>query len=148
MATRAVIPPLTVDPVPGKQSYDMLESRLKAAENDTRQLIEQLGSMGFDNVPDTPSHPYEPVSPFKGQVRHVNQDNYEKFKSNYETLVSRVCKNESVLQGLKLNLVNLQGDRNLNQKQENRELREKFQYAREAYEQEIGIVEQILFVLD
>lgn len=138
MTTRAVIPPLTVDPVPGKQSYDMLESRLKAAECDTRQLIEQLGSMGFDNAIDTPTHPYEPVSPFKGQVTQINHNNYEKFKSNYENLVSRVCKTESVLQSLKLNLVNLQGDKNLNQKQENRELKEKFQFAREAYEQEIG----------
>ena len=139
MSTRTVIPPLTVDPVPGKQSYEMLESRLKAAETDTRQLLDHLGSMGFEGVHDTPTHPYEPVSPFKGQVKHVDHDKYEKFKSCYESIVSRVCKTESVLQSLKLNLVNLQGDRNLNHKQDNREIREKFQYAREAYEQEIGM---------
>lgn len=133
MSVRAVIPPLTVDPLPQKQSYEMLESRLKSAESDTRHLIDHLGGMGFD-TPIENNSPYETVSPFKGQV---NQSNFEKFKSNYESLVSRVCKNESVLQGLKLNFVNLQGDRNFKQKSDS-ELKEKFQFARETYEQEIG----------
>ncbi|XP_052769593.1 coiled-coil domain-containing protein 150-like isoform X1 [Mya arenaria] len=139
MSARAVIPPLTVDPVPGQQSYNMLESRLKAAEQDTRQLIEQLGSMGFENPPDNgKSSLYEPVSPFRGQTKVVNQENYERFKAQYESMVSRVCKTESAMQTLKLNLVNLQGDQKLNQKQDLKEMKEKFQYAREAYEQEIG----------
>ncbi|WAR29334.1 CC150-like protein [Mya arenaria] len=139
MSARAVIPPLTVDPVPGQQSYNMLESRLKAAEQDTRQLIEQLGSMGFENPPDNgKSSLYEPVSPFRGQTKAVNQENYERFKAQYESMVSRVCKTESAMQTLKLNLVNLQGDQKLNQKQDLKEMKEKFQYAREAYEQEIG----------
>ncbi|XP_060580198.1 coiled-coil domain-containing protein 150-like isoform X3 [Ruditapes philippinarum] len=137
MTTRAVIPPLSVDHVPQKQTYEMLESRLQAAENDTHQLIEHLGSMGFDTQVGGKSGSYETVSPFRGQVNQVNQKNFEMFKNNYETLVSRVCKNESVLQSLKLNLVNLHGDRNFKQKNDS-ELREKFQFAREAYEQEIG----------
>lgn len=134
MSARAVIPPLTVERLPEKQTYEMLESRLKAAENDTRLLIDQLGGMGFDSPVERDSGPYETVTPFRGQV---NQANFEKFKTNYENLVSRVCKNESVLQSLKLNLVNLQGDKNFKQKSES-ELKEKFQFAREAYEQEIG----------
>lgn len=135
MSARAVIPPLTVEPLPEKQSYEMLESRLKAAENDTRQLIDHLGSMGFDAPIEKGSGSYETVTPFRGQVN--NNANFEIFKSNYENLVSRVCKNESVLQSLKLNLVNLQGDRNFKQKSDS-EIKEKFQFAREAYEQEIS----------
>ena len=149
MSTRAIIPPLTVDHIPQKQTYEMLESRLKAAENDTHQLIEHLGSMGFDTSVGVKSGSYETVTPFRGQV---NQANFEMFKNNYESLVSRVCKNESVLQSLKLNLVNLQGDRNFKQKNDS-ELKEKFQFAREAYEQEIGKVffsfsfKQMLFLV-
>jgi len=144
MSARAVIPPLTVDPPASQQSYEMLESRLKAAELDTRQLIDQLGNLGFEPTMENGKGPggksYEPLSPFRGghSSKGINQDNYEKFKAHYENLVSRVCKNESVLQTLKLNLVNVQGDQKLNQKQDLREMREKFQYAREAYEQEIG----------
>ncbi|XP_053379016.1 coiled-coil domain-containing protein 150-like isoform X2 [Mercenaria mercenaria] len=134
MSARAVIPPLTVDPLPQKQSYEMLESRLKAAESDTRLLIDHLGSMGFDTPLEGKSGSYETVSPFRGQV---NQTNFEMFKNNYENLVSRVCKNESVLQSLKLNMVNLHGDKNFKQKSD-LEMKEKFQFAREAYEQEIG----------
>lgn len=136
MSTRAVIPPLTVEPLPEKQSYEILESRLKAAENDTRQLIDQLGSMGFEAPhQENEVNSYQPVSPFRGQV---NGANFEKFKTNYEALVSRVCKNESVLQSLKLNLVNLQGDKNFKQKNDTEHIKEKFHNAREAYEQEIG----------
>ncbi|XP_052274674.1 coiled-coil domain-containing protein 150-like [Dreissena polymorpha] len=154
MSLRAVIPPLSVNNGPSKQSYEVLESRLRAAEDDTKQLIDQLGGMGFDNPGpgsgengrNSPYHqngrdsPYQPVSPFRGQTRNVNynQENFEKFKSSYESLVTRVCKNESALQSLKLTLVNLQGDQKLNTKQDVREMKEKFQYAREAYEQEIG----------
>ncbi|KAL4221302.1 hypothetical protein ACF0H5_019565 [Mactra antiquata] len=136
MSTRAVIPPLMVEPLPEKQSYEMLESRLKAAEDDTRQLIDHLGSMGFEPpLQEKSANSYQPVSPFRGQV---NDSNYEKFKSNYEALVSRVCKNESVLQSLKLNLVNLHGDKNFKQKNDSEHIKEKFNNAREAYEQEIG----------
>ena len=139
MTARAVIPPLTIDPLPEKQTYDVLQSRLQSAEEDTRQLLDHLKGMGFDtNVANAPMEgsekPYSPVTPFRGQVNHSN---FEKFKNNYETLVSRVCKMESVLQSLKLNLVNLHGGTNLSKKQE-AEYKEKFQFAREAYEQEIG----------
>ncbi|KAH3849944.1 hypothetical protein DPMN_092348 [Dreissena polymorpha] len=94
-------------------------SRLRAAEDDTKQLIDQLGGMGFDNP--------GPGSGENGRNSPYHQNGRD---SPYQpSLVTR---------SLKLTLVNLQGDQKLNTKQDVREMKEKFQYAREAYEQEIG----------
>ena len=106
-----------------------------AAEDDTRQLLNHLQSLGVS--PEKPTKDrygdYTTYTPNK----LLNEKNFEEFKNNYEGLVSRVCKNESILQSLKLNFVNYQGDVSLSKKQ-SADFKEKLQLTREAYEQEIG----------
>ena len=135
MSGRNVIPPLSVKSSPNKQTYGMLESRLMAAEDDTRQLLNHLESLGVS--PEKPTKDtygsYGSYTPKK----LLNEKNFEEFKNNYESLVSRVCKNESILQSLKLNFVNVQGDMSLSRKQTS-DFKEKMNLTREAYEQEIG----------
>ena len=135
MSARAVIPPLSVQTNPSQQTYDMLESRLMAAEDDTRQLLNHLQSLGV-----SPEKPTKDIFREFGSYtpnKQLNEKNFEEFKNNYESIVSRVCKNESILQSLKLNFVNYQGDVSLSKKHA-ADFKEKLQLTREAYEQEIG----------
>lgn len=135
MSGRAVIPPLSVKTSPNQQTYEMLESRLMAAEDDTRQLLSHLESLGV-----SPEKPTKDTFGSYGSYtpkRLLNDKNLEEFKNNYESLVSRVCKNESILQSLKLNFLNFQGDVSLSRKH-TADFKEKLQLTREAYEQEIG----------
>ena len=135
MSGRSVIPPLSVKSSPNKQTYGMLESRLMAAEDDTRQLLNHLESLGV-----SPEQPTKDTYGSYGSYtpkKLLNEKNFEEFKNNYESLVSRVCKNESILQSLKLNFVNVQGDMSLSRKQTS-DFKEKMNLTREAYEQEIG----------
>lgn len=136
MSSRAVIPPLSIKASPNQQSYEMLESRLMAAEDDTRQLLNHLESLGVSPEKPTKDTTYSSYGTYTPQ-KQLNQKNYEEFKNNYEGLVSRVCKNESILQSLKLNFVNVRGDMSLTKKQST-EFKEKLNLTREAYEQEIG----------
>ncbi|XP_056014770.1 coiled-coil domain-containing protein 150-like isoform X7 [Ostrea edulis] len=136
--SRAVIPPmsLSMEGPSSQQSLDVLEKRLEAAEYDTQDLIEKLGTMGFGKntrpaEKDVIDH-REVISPYQAKIVDVDI-----LKDNYETLVSRVCKTESVIQTLKLNMINLQGDRDLKVKNSD-DYEQKYDMLKETYEQELG----------
>lgn len=146
MSSRGVIPampPPAGDP--SQQTIDVLEQRLQLAEIETRQLIDHLGGMGLgknmteaERDTDLP----ETISPYKPRIleKDVLQD-------GYETLVSRVCKTESAIQTLKLNLLNVHGSQEL-QKQVQEEYEEKFNQVKAAYEQEITKLQREYDVLN
>ena len=119
-----------------QQTMEVLEKRLEAAEHDTQDLIDKLGTMGFGKN----SRPAERdvmdqrevISPYQAKIVDVDI-----LKDNYETLVSRVCKTESVIQTLKLNMINLQGNRDLKMKNSD-DYEQKYDMLKETYEQELG----------
>ncbi|XP_078338802.1 coiled-coil domain-containing protein 150-like isoform X2 [Crassostrea virginica] len=136
--SRAVIPPMSIsmEGPSSQQTMEVLEKRLEAAEHDTQDLIDKLGTMGFGKN----SRPAERdvmdqrevISPYQAKIVDVDI-----LKDNYETLVSRVCKTESVIQTLKLNMINLQGNRDLKMKNSD-DYEQKYDMLKETYEQELG----------
>ena len=66
----------------------------------------------------------------------VTSSDAETLKKNYEVLVSRICKTESSLQSLKLNLASLRAERHLN-REELAASGEKMSAAADAYEKEL-----------
>lgn len=133
--SRQVIPPSGHSAgAASQQTVQVLENRLAAAEDETQNLLEQLNGLGFSRGPSdsNSSNMKVPVSPYK--VRMANNDI---LKDNYEALVSRVCKMESTIQTLKLNLLNIQGEKDLKQKS-NDEFEYKMNVLKETYEQQIS----------
>ncbi|XP_052715806.1 coiled-coil domain-containing protein 150-like isoform X7 [Crassostrea angulata] len=137
--SRAVIPPMSIsmEGPSSQQTLEVLEKRLEAAEHDTQDLIEKLGTMGFGKNTRPAERDVmdqrEVISPYQAQIVDVDI-----LKDNYETLVSRVCKTESVIQTLKLNMINLQGDRDLKMKCSDEDYEQKYDMLKETYEQELG----------
>lgn len=133
--SRQVMPPSghPMGSVP-QQTAEVLENRLSVAEDETKNLLEQLNGLGFSkNSVDTNSSKMTvPVSPYK--VRMANND---VLKDNYEVLVSRVCKMESTVQSLKLSLLNIQGEKDLKGKS-NDEFKYKINVLKQTYEQQIS----------
>lgn len=132
--SRQVIPPGgQPNGVVPQQTAQVLENRLASAEEETRNLMEQLGGLGFSKSKGEGDNSgmKVPVSPYK--VRMASND---VLKDNYEALVSRVCKMESVIQTLKLNLLNIQGEKELKVKS-NDEFEYKMNVLKQTYEQTI-----------
>ena len=128
---------------PSQQTLDVLEKRLFAAEVDTQELLDRLGGMGFskDMYPaerDTPEM-REVISPYQAKIASADV-----LKDNYESLVSRVCKTESCIQSMKLNLLNLQGERDLKAKIVQDDFEEKYDMLKDTYEQELGKIRRQL----
>ncbi|XP_071945740.1 coiled-coil domain-containing protein 150-like [Antedon mediterranea] len=127
--------------IPPSKSYNMkandgkamkaLEEKLKAAETETVNLVRQLEHVGFDcSQGDQSSQHTKPLSPFIAKTGDA-----EILQRNYETLVSRVCRNESTLQTLKLNLCNIQAQCHLRSEQAQYN-KEKLQSINESHENE------------
>ncbi|KAL3862087.1 hypothetical protein ACJMK2_008081 [Sinanodonta woodiana] len=130
--SRPVIPPLVgYSGQTSQQTMQVLESRLQAAEKDTKELVYHLGSMGVDM-----EDAGKGTNIYESQGSKESLDT-EKLRQNYETVVSRVCRNESVLQSLKLNFVTIQGELERKRKLQT-EVEDKLQLARTSYEQDIN----------
>ncbi|CAH1773554.1 unnamed protein product [Owenia fusiformis] len=130
--SRQVIPP-TRSPVSSpQQTINLLQKRLYSAEEDAMHLVGTLQQMGFrTNQSAVQGDGQEVLSPY--QPRIVEN---EVLKKNYESLVSRVCRTESVIQTLKMNLAAVQAERDLGQRK-NYEASEKLALASDAYQTEI-----------
>ncbi|XP_071146821.1 coiled-coil domain-containing protein 150-like isoform X4 [Mytilus edulis] len=117
-----------------QQTAEVLENRLTAAEDETSILLEQLNGLGFSKTSAdiNSSNMKVPVSPYK--VRMASND---VLKDNYEALVSRVCKMESTVQTMKLNLLNIQGENHLKGKS-NDEFEYRMNVLKQTYEQTIS----------
>ncbi|XP_013416003.1 coiled-coil domain-containing protein 150-like [Lingula anatina] len=110
--THAAIPPMPLaHDSPPQQTLDVLSQRLQAAEEDAKGLVSVLREMGMNPNPNR-DHRGERVSPYT--PRMADPDILHR---NYETLVSRVCKLESIIQSLRLNICTLQAEVDLRKKE-------------------------------
>ncbi|XP_041377608.1 coiled-coil domain-containing protein 150-like [Gigantopelta aegis] len=139
--SRPVISPSSAGS-PCQQTVDVLEHRLQAAEKDTRELLHHLGGLGFDrNSATTPvkrtkntTHPGGDTSPSPFSCLVSDP---EVLQSSYEKLVSRVCKQESMIQTLKMALLNVQGSQDLRTKVGS-DQEERWLEAKQSYESHIA----------
>ena len=117
---------------------------MNSAEIDTKALVEQLASLGFtaenSHIQQAPPAgvDHEPISPYKPRMADT-----EILQRNYEALVSRVCKAESTIQTMKLNMLRYQTDRDLN-KNDKANMSEKLAAAAEAFEMELAKVSHMM----
>ncbi len=146
-----------------QQTLEVIQKRLQAAEDDTKTLARQLSLYGFSSDNDAPSDVVMPgsgssavrqsngktvsfqvqdarrgsgtVSPYKAPP-HPRSTESDMMREDYNVLVSRVCKMESSIQTLKLNIAQAQAERDLSKK-EKVAANEKLSRATEAYELEL-----------
>ncbi|XP_078419943.1 si:dkey-75b17.1 [Cetorhinus maximus] len=114
--SHAPIPPIHVGAT-APESFTVLQHRIVAAEEQTEALIQELEDLGFgtedtgaSKIGERNSH--RPVSPF--HVRKAFGTENDVLWKNYESLVSRVCRLESVIQTMKLNVFRIQTAKELN----------------------------------
>ena len=117
--SRAVISPSSAGS-PCQQTVDVLEKRLQAAERDTQELLQHLGGLGFNRHSTTTTPVKKTHNPGGDSTRPMTPTTVvtdtEVLQGSYEKLVSRVCKQESAIQTLKLALLNVQGNQDLRSK--------------------------------
>ncbi|XP_072014953.1 LOW QUALITY PROTEIN: coiled-coil domain-containing protein 150-like [Amphiura filiformis] len=135
---------------PGSKTLHLLQKKLQTAEAETMSLVRQLSDMGFQQQPPgglqsgratrdgagerrlpKGNTREEPVAPFLPR----NAESSILHKS-YEAMVSRVCRTESQIQTLKLNLCTLQAEKDLNGDEAGK-LKETLAQIRESHEQEV-----------
>ncbi|XP_071109363.1 coiled-coil domain-containing protein 150-like [Haliotis cracherodii] len=135
--SKPVIPPFA-PASPSGQTIEVLEHRLQAAECDTRDLIHRLNEMGFSREvsADARNEDEGPMEPFKARLADA-----ELLHTNYEALVSRVCRTESAIQTLKLSLLNIQGDKDL-KKKIYAQVEEKWSAAKQTYESQLSYLKR------
>ncbi|GCB70696.1 hypothetical protein scyTo_0010833 [Scyliorhinus torazame] len=106
----APIPPIHVGAT-APESFTVLQHRIVTAEEQTDALIQELEDLGF-GIEDTGASKigehtsHRPVSPF--HVRKAFGTENDVLWKNCESLVSRVCRLESVIQTMKLNIFRIQ----------------------------------------
>ncbi|XP_071805005.1 coiled-coil domain-containing protein 150-like [Asterias amurensis] len=108
-----VIPPsrpqVPVGKSPTTQAFTLLQKKLNTAEAETVSLVRQLADLGFQTSNSSPeSNSVQPVVPFLPATAEVDV-----LRKHYEALVARLCRTESQIQTLKLNLCALQAERDL-----------------------------------
>lgn len=114
---KTVISPLKRSNSPPEKTLQLLHERLDHAENEAKRLSEHLSAYGFN--PDSVSprnagagrNGIDTIAPF--ETDKFDAGKYELLKSNYEELVSRVCRTESTVHSLKLALVSLEAEKTL-----------------------------------
>ena len=131
---KAVLSPSKPSNTPPEKTLKLLHERLDQAEQEAKKLSEQLSGYGFNPDAGTPSKAgrrsiIETITP----LDKFEAGKYEMLKGNYEELVARVCRTESVVQSLKLALVSLEAEKNLM----NRDSVAGALNANEAYEKEL-----------
>uniref|UniRef100_UPI00398F8097 coiled-coil domain-containing protein 150 isoform X2 n=1 Tax=Pristiophorus japonicus TaxID=55135 RepID=UPI00398F8097 len=114
--SHAPIPPTHVGAT-APESFIVLQHRIITAEEQMQALIQELEGLGFgiedtgaSKIGDRDSH--RPVSPFHARKAFGTENDV--LWKNYESLVSRVCRLESVIQTMKLNVFRIQTAKELN----------------------------------
>lgn len=117
--SRSVICPLNVGTM-APESLSNLQSRLQAAEKQSEELVKGLGFLGVSadhltlntSAESSSKHPDSPVNIHR--PLGAGGDGLLWRRCECETLVSRVCRLESLLHTLKLTIFRLETDRELN----------------------------------
>ncbi|KAM6131966.1 LOW QUALITY PROTEIN: coiled-coil domain-containing protein 150 [Phoenicopterus ruber ruber] len=144
MARPTVIPTSVRATVP--EAFMVLHLRMRVVEDQTSALVRDLEALGVDRqsldhfhskTSEAPaSHPA--ISPVQARVAFVGENTLWK---NCETLVNRMCRLESVVQTLKLNIFRLQTEKELNPKHA-AQLKQRLNAIHEEHLQEMKIVHQ------
>ncbi|KAF1492079.1 hypothetical protein FQV08_0003596, partial [Pygoscelis antarcticus] len=128
------------------EAFMVLHLRMRMVEEQTSALVRDLEALSVDGLSldhfhsktsETPaSHPA--VSPVQARVAFVGENTLWK---NCETLVNRMCRLESVVQTLKLNIFRLQTEKELNPKHA-AQLEQRLNAIHKEHLQEMKIVQQ------
>ncbi|XP_075009722.1 coiled-coil domain-containing protein 150 isoform X2 [Calonectris borealis] len=128
------------------EAFMVLHLRMRVVEEQTSALVRDLEALGVDGqsldhfdskTSKTPaSHPA--ISPVQARVAFVGDNTLWK---NCETLVNRMCRLESVVQTLKLNIFRLQTEKELNPKYA-AQLEQRLNAVHEEHLQEMKILQQ------
>ncbi|NWQ87021.1 CC150 protein, partial [Burhinus bistriatus] len=144
MARAAVIPTSIRATAP--EAFMVLHLRMRVVEEQTNALVRDLEALGvdgqsFDHFHSktseiSASHPA--ISPVQARVAFVGENTLWR---NCETLVNRMCRLESVVQTLKLNIFRLQTEKELNPKHA-AHLEQRLNAIHEEHLQEMKIAQQ------
>ncbi|XP_074856710.1 coiled-coil domain-containing protein 150 [Carettochelys insculpta] len=104
------------------EAFTVLQQRLSVVEEESSALVrdvERLGASGqsLDRFPSKPPgtpESHRPLSPVRARAAFVGES--DMLWKNCDSLVNRMCRLESVVQTLKLNLCRLQTEKELNPK--------------------------------
>lgn len=112
--SRSALPPLSVGAT-APEALSLLHRRLLLAEEEAEALVRDMGALGVsrDQIlgsAERMDSPQRPVSPLK--MRRVLGDEGVLWQQ-CDSLVSRVCRMESLLQTLKLTIFRLETEREL-----------------------------------
>ncbi|KAM9235763.1 coiled-coil domain-containing protein 150 [Leptosomus discolor] len=128
------------------EAFAVLQLRMRAVEEQTSALVRDVEALGVDGqslghfhskTSETPAcHPA--ISPVQAKVAFVGENTLWK---NCETLVNRMCRLESVVQTLKLNIFRLQTEKELNPKHA-AQLEQRLSAIHKEHLQEMKIVQQ------
>ncbi|XP_032072549.1 coiled-coil domain-containing protein 150 isoform X3 [Thamnophis elegans] len=118
---RPVISPMDVHPT-APETFVVLDQRMKVVEEETNELLKDLQKMGVNRHSmerlaakyPVNSEDHQSISPV--QVRTAFGEANNSLWRTCETLVNRVCRLESVIQTIKLNMFRLQTEKELNPK--------------------------------
>ncbi|XP_058044243.1 coiled-coil domain-containing protein 150 isoform X2 [Ahaetulla prasina] len=118
---RPVISPMDVQPT-APETFVVLNQRMKVVEEETNALLNDLQKMGvnkhsmelFAAKHPVNSEDHQSISPVQVRTAFVEANN--SLWRTCETLVNRICRLESVIQTIKLNMFRLQTENELNPK--------------------------------
>ncbi|XP_065269656.1 coiled-coil domain-containing protein 150 [Emys orbicularis] len=140
---RPTIAPMSVSAT-APEAFAVLQQRMSVVEEQTSALardLELLGvngqRYGWDRPLETPGS-HQPVSPVRARVAFVGES--DMLWKNCESLVNRMCRLESVVQTLKLNLFRLQTEMELNPKH-TAHLEQRMNAMQEEHLQELKVVQ-------
>ncbi|XP_053900403.1 coiled-coil domain-containing protein 150 isoform X4 [Malaclemys terrapin pileata] len=142
---RPTIAPMSVSAT-APEAFAVLQQRMSVVEEQTSALARDLELLGvnghsldlFHSKPlETPGS-HQPVSPVRARVAFVGES--DMLWKNCESLVNRMCRLESVVQTLKLNLFRLQTEKELNPKHA-AHLEQRMNTMQEEHLQELKVVQ-------
>ncbi|KAM3855227.1 coiled-coil domain-containing protein 150 [Vipera latastei] len=118
---RPVISPMDVQPT-APETFVVLNQRMKVVEEETNSLLNDLQKMGVNghsmellaSKHPVNSQDHQAISPVQARTAFVGANN--SLWRTCESLVNRICRLESVIQTVKLNIFRLQTEKELNPK--------------------------------
>ncbi|KAM9123406.1 coiled-coil domain-containing protein 150 isoform 2-T3 [Pangshura tecta] len=143
---RPTIAPMSVSAT-APEAFAVLRQRMSVVEEQTSALardLELLGANGqsldlFHSKPVETPGSHQPVSPVRARVAFVGESDL--LWKNCDSLVNRMCRLESVVQTLKLNLFRVQTEKELNPRHA-AHLEQRMNAMQEEHLQELKVVQQ------
>ncbi|XP_044287758.1 coiled-coil domain-containing protein 150 isoform X4 [Varanus komodoensis] len=118
---RPIISPVSINPT-APETFVILNQRMRVVEEQTSALLRELQTLGvnghsMDPFPSKTSEnleDHQSITPIRARVAFIG--GHDTLWRTCDTLVNRMCRLESVMQTLKLNMYRLQTEKELNPK--------------------------------